>query len=252
MHIRGELCVGAASLFSFAAVLLLVFTHIGQIKPSSVPRSIALVKIDVSAYGLGLEAATGDPTPGLYNTTEGAPLGQLLGLRQVYKWGLYSNCGYNDPGGGVCTNLTMAHRFKPAAVILGDTPGRYTVQTRELISSLPSIDDSIMTTAAYYMVLIGSILALITFLLGLIKTTLTFLVAFIFAGISSAMLIVAGALWTSIIQKTNLINSIHVVTGPSLGIRVDFDIGLWLIWAAAVCMFLSIMPYLVSCCTFRR
>ena len=76
------------------------------------------------------------------------------------------------------------------------------------------------------------------------------------------MLVVAGALWTSIIQKANVINNVHVrvfsdysedrlltvpqvVTGPSLGIRVDFATGLWLLWASAACMFASIIPYLI-------
>ncbi|KZV92111.1 hypothetical protein EXIGLDRAFT_82609 [Exidia glandulosa HHB12029] len=252
MHIRGEVCVGAGTLLAMASVVLLIFTHIGQINTSTVPRGLAMVSVDVSGYGLGLESATGDQTPGLYNTTADAPLGERLGLRQTYKWGLYSYCGYVNAREGTCSNTTIANRFRPLDAIINDTPQLFSVQTRFLLAPLNSTNGSILSLAAYYLLLIGSIFTFLAMLFGIVKASLTFFFAAGCALLGSICLIVSAAIWTALIRKAQGINDQQVALGPSLGIHVDFDTGLWLLWASAAAMFVSILPYLVSCCTFRR
>ncbi|EJD55301.1 hypothetical protein AURDEDRAFT_179076 [Auricularia subglabra TFB-10046 SS5] len=252
MRIRGEVCVGAGTLLTFAAVALLVFIHVGQINTSTVPRGVAMVSVDMSGYALGLEAATGDPTPGLYTTTPNATLAQQVGLRQTYKWGLYSYCAYVNARQGTCSNLTVASHFRPGEAIVLDTPQLYSIQTRILLAPLLDVDGSVISVAAYYLLLVGSIFTFLAAVVGVFYSSFTFLVAAIFATLGTLALITSAALWTVLARKANAISSVHVVRGPPLGVHADFETGLWLLWASAAAMFVSILPYLISCFTFRR
>lgn len=87
-----------------------------------------------------------------------------------------------------------------------------------------------------------------------------------FAILGSGLLFIGIVIWTVIVNKAKSINdakvsadAIHILTGVSnfvaqvttsaestpLGITVSSGASLWLFWASFVCLFLSIMPYLV-------
>ena len=87
-----------------------------------------------------------------------------------------------------------------------------------------------------------------------------------FAILGSGLLFIGIVIWTVIVNKAKSINdarvsadAIQILTGVSnfgaqvttsaestpLGITVSSGASLWLFWASFVCLFLSIMPYLV-------
>lgn len=83
-----------------------------------------MVKIDVSGYGAGLQSATKTATGGLYINDGTAALGENLGLRQDYRWGLINSCAYTKDA-GACNSTTFVAEFKPLQAILSDTPWKF-------------------------------------------------------------------------------------------------------------------------------
>jgi hypothetical protein len=129
----------------------MVFAIIGQVNPTSVsqhpvhsardfspahfhrllilqlPKSIYMVKLDVAAYGAGLQNAMKSAPNGLYMTNGSAPLGKNTGLRQEYRWGVLNSCGYAKEG-GVCNSTRFPVEFQPLETILSDTPMKFFIQ----------------------------------------------------------------------------------------------------------------------------
>jgi hypothetical protein len=97
----------------------------------------------------------------LYNTTAGAPLGESLGLRHEYRWGLYHYCAYIlEPSvSGVCSNTTIALAWTPFETIRDDVPPKYFVQVNEFI--INSLRDSpylgTLSRVAYWLILFATV-----------------------------------------------------------------------------------------------
>ncbi|KAG8859044.1 hypothetical protein FRB91_008911 [Serendipita sp. 411] len=97
----------------------------------------------------------------LYNTTQGAPLGQSLGLRHEYRWGLYSHCAYilSPAVYGVCGNVTFAASWTPFETLREDVPPIYFVQVNEFI--IDSLRDSpylgTLSHVAFYLIFMATI-----------------------------------------------------------------------------------------------
>ncbi|PAV22258.1 SUR7 family [Pyrrhoderma noxium] len=259
MRLRGELCIGVATFLSFVAVLLVIFAHVGQINTSSVPRKISMLQVNVSGYGAALELATGDPSDGLYASNTSIPLGQASGLRESYAFGLYSYCGYVNSSLGSCSNSTTALQVQPYQVMLDDMNGRFTSLTRNFIPDLSFTNSHYtgqFTRAAYYLLLMGSIFAALAMITGIPKRTYTFLLSTMFAILGTGLLFIGCVIYTVVINKMKDVNRANVTNSETgvvtpLGITVSAGSSLWLFWASFVCLFLSITPYLVSCCTYR-
>jgi len=122
---RGEHCVAGASILTAIAVILMVFANIGQISSGALTNGIYWVELNIEAwvtapalylnhlillveenknenenenetgtgtdgrYGNGLQAASKKGVPGLYYN-QNKPLGNSTGLRQYYRYGIYS------------------------------------------------------------------------------------------------------------------------------------------------------------------
>ncbi|KAF8592021.1 hypothetical protein K439DRAFT_1650542 [Ramaria rubella] len=268
---KGETCIRGATVLSFVSLLLLIFVHVGQINVSTVPRGIAMVSVNMSAYGMGLAVATGDPTPGLYTTNASAPLERQQGLRQLYSWGLYSHCAYEHIPGGSCSNSTFGSKFAPFDSILADVPSNYTVQTRFIVtqqnvtfSNTSFLETS--STASFYLLFIGTLCTVLAMISGIPTSSLTFVAASVFAGVGTVLLLIAASIWTAIIRQIQSINNLEVwlipwiiftsdilqvQSGVPLGIEVSPGSGLWLLWASFIALCLSLLPYIVSCHTYR-
>jgi len=252
---RGEICIGTASFLTLVAVLLLIFVHIGQISMASTPRSISMAEVNVSGYGDALFAAFSDPILGLYTDNASAPLNVRAGLRQLYKFGLYSHCAYVNGTAGLCANTTAAYQFRPYAVITGDMLSNYSGYTDAIIHNATFASSSSLgkdSSAAYYLLLLGSILATISLVTGVIKRTWAFFVSTIAVAIASIFVLAGSALWTVTIKRAGDVNTWIVRPAQvPLGIEVSTGIGVYLSWAAFALLATSIIPYSISCCTFR-
>ncbi|KAF8203731.1 actin cortical patch SUR7/pH-response regulator pali [Pholiota molesta] len=255
---RGEVCIGFASVLSFTSLILLIFVHVGQTNLSSVPRGISMVKVDMSAYGQNIAAAIApNPVFGLYTNNASAPLNDEQGLRQFYEFGLYSYCAYVEAKAGTCSNHTAGQAFKPYDVVTSDMLANFSrLSATPLIPLDLTFKDSKYlgqtSRAAYWLLLLGTICALLALITGIAKNHLTLSVSSVISTIGAFFLLVAASLWTVLIKKTQAINTVvQAVNGESVGITVSEGNGLFLTWAAFVCLFVSIIPYVLSCCTFR-
>jgi hypothetical protein len=255
MRMRGELCIGVASFFSFAAMVLLIFTHIGQINTSSVPRGIYMTRVNVSQYGSALHNALVDPIFGLYTSNSSAPLLQQDGLRNFYDFGLYSHCGYVNATAGICSNKTVGYQYKPYNYLLADMSPNYTIITQSIIDGGSFVDSTYLgesTKAAYWLALLGTILTVLSFFSGLAKHNLTFFLSALFSAIASLFVLISAALWTVVIKKSASVSNIIIGVDPTpVGIDISAGPGLFIMWAAFACLFASMIPYLISCCTYR-
>jgi len=86
-----------------------------------------MVKVDVAAYGAGLQNALKAAPSGLYMSNGSAPLGKNTGLRQEYRWGVLNSCGYAKEG-GICNSTRFPVEFQPLETILSDTPMKFFIQ----------------------------------------------------------------------------------------------------------------------------
>ncbi|KAJ7225917.1 hypothetical protein GGX14DRAFT_422991 [Mycena pura] len=251
---RGEYCVGASSFLAFASLLLLIFVHVSQINTSTVPRRISLVKVNVSDYGL-LHAALIDDIDHLYTTNSSAPLEAGAGLRQFYQFGLYSHCGYINDSAGTCTNTSVQNQFQPFVALTLDMLPNYTVISNSIFSGTAFADSNSLghsSRAAYWMLLLGAICAALALLTGVAKNNFTFFISTGFAIVGSVFILIGAGIWTAMIKKIESVNSILISSAPvPVGIEVSTGSGLFLIWAAFASLFVSIVPYMISCCTFR-
>jgi len=255
---RGEVCVGTASFLSFVALLLLIFVHVGQINTSSVPRGIAMAKVNVSGYGDGLRAEFNpDPIEGLYTTNASAPLGVQAGLRQLYEFGLYSHCAYVNATAGICSNITAANRFTPYDAITGDMAANYSQDTNSILTGFTFRNSAYLgeqSKAAYYLILLATICTALALVTGVLKHTVAFLLSSSLSVLGSFLLLVGAALWTVIINKAASLNNAPVTLNGEtipLGIITTAGPGLYMTWAAFACLTVSIVPYMLSCCTYR-
>ncbi|KAL7410060.1 actin cortical patch SUR7/pH-response regulator pali [Mrakia frigida] len=250
---RGEICVGAASFFTFAASVIMVFAHIGQINPSPIPRVLSMIRLDVSNLGNTLQAANRNTSySALYaSTTNLTALGSGAGLRNHYDWGLLNSCGYMSSNVANCNTTALGKTFKPFDAILSDLPSQYQAQVNALVpagSSFASSDyTGRLTQAAFWLIFIGSCSALIAFICGVIPNRLAFLGAAVWAIISAIALAVGAAIWTAVYVKVKAIS-----TGSNPAITVHFGNSIILTWVSFALVTLSIFPYIISCCTFRR
>ncbi|TFK76746.1 hypothetical protein BDN72DRAFT_753554 [Pluteus cervinus] len=251
---RGEICVGFATIFSFTSMMLLIFVHVGQINTSHVPRQIAMAKVNVSGYGDALHDALFNPIQALYTNNASLPLGQALGLRQFYEFGLYTHCGYVEERqgtSGICANKTVASQFRPLDSITSDMLANYSVLTQAVIVDTTFADSSYLgssSRAAYWMILLGSICAALALILGVAINNFTFFASTTFAIVGSLFLLIGASIWTVIINKAASVNNFIVgqAGNPSpVGIEVSVGNGVFLTWAAFACLMISIVPYMV-------
>ncbi|KAK0198507.1 actin cortical patch SUR7/pH-response regulator pali [Armillaria mellea] len=254
---RGEIFVGFASLLSFAALILLIFVNVGQINTSAVPRALYLAKVNVSQYGQSLQTALLDPIYGLYTDNASEPLLESRGLRQYYQFGLYSHCGYVAAKEGICSNHTAAYEYRPYDIITNDMTANYSAITQAVVSGTTFQNSHFLgqpTKSAYYLIIIGTVTTAVALLTGMFKQAFTFFISTVFAALSTILILCGAAIWTAMINKSATINDVLIgdASNPVL-VGIDVSVGpvLYLLWAAFACLFVSIIPYMITCCTYR-
>lgn len=177
-------CIAGASVLTFLSLVMLVFTHVGQINPTTLPRGIYWVELNVAAYGAGLQGGTGSSVGGLYDTSNKDKLGSGKGLRQYYRWDMYGACGYQKDGSGRCNSTQFGYPFQPLGTLLGDAPGKFVKQTAAIIGTDAGSDqfkndssNASLSRGAFWAIFIGSVAVAVAFVAGLIPSRFSFLIA---------------------------------------------------------------------------
>ncbi|WVW84850.1 hypothetical protein I302_106885 [Kwoniella bestiolae CBS 10118] len=255
---RGEHCIAGATILSAVAIILLVFAHIGQVGSGALVNSIHFMEVNVAAYGNGYQGANNKSAAGLYDS-KNEKLGTGKGLRQYYRYGIYKACAYQKDGSGICNATSFAYPAEPLSQILADTPDKFETETRNVITNIKPLPtfgqdgyNHAMTRGGSALIFIGSVLAALALIFGIIKLRISFLIAAICSGLGAFLLMIGAALWTAVIAKDNFVNSIKVRSGASLGINVYAGPSLYLTWIAFALVTLSCAPYVIACCTYRK
>ncbi|KAF8140000.1 actin cortical patch SUR7/pH-response regulator pali [Boletus edulis] len=251
---RGEYCIVGASFLSFAALLLLIFVHVGQINTSTVPHGISMAIVNVSGYGEALSEATNDTIQGLYTANASSPFGQGTGIRQQYAFGLYSYCAYVNSSAGQCSSHTIAATFQPYTAITSDMLLNYSQLTTYIFVDTTFINSSYLGTnshVAYYFLLLGTLFTALSLFTGILRSTVFFLFSTTMSILSALFILIAAAIWTAIVKKVESVNTMQLAQGIVSGIKVSYGSGIYLSWAAFACLLAAIIPSMISCCTFR-
>lgn len=248
MVFRG-LCVGLGEFLTFAAVVLCVFANIGQLTNNIVTRNIRYVSVDTSGLGDAL-SRSGNAIGNLYASSQSSPVGQGNGIKNDYQWGLYSYCGGQESGSErACTQRQFGFEFLPVDAILSDAPQDARQEIQNFLPQGTFRDSGYLgdySKPAMYLIFIGSCLAFIAWVSGLLSHRFAFLGAAFIALLSALALGVGAALLTAIYTKAK-----DSVNNAQYGIVVHYGNALWITWAAFVAVALSIVPYIISCCTGR-
>ena len=207
----------------------------------------------------------------LYTNNASAPLQQQAGLRQLYKFGLYSHCAYVNDTAGRCGNETVGEQFKPYNVLISDMPSNWSIFSQSFIPDTTTFQNSGFlghnSKAAYWMLLLGTLCTAAAFITcvqlamlspcfsnpqhrGVAKHNMTFLVSTLFAIAGSLLLLIGASIWTVIVQRSAAINDLVVESANGsqtmpLGINVSVGPGLFLTWAAFACLVVSVIPYMI-------
>ncbi|KAL1661913.1 hypothetical protein GGG16DRAFT_90813 [Schizophyllum commune] len=260
---RGEICVSFGFLLSVASLCLLIVTHCGQINTDKVPNKVSMAQLNTSGYADTLEVALLDPVEGLYASNASAPLGEQQGLRELYRWGMYSYGGFininETTHNGTISNKTAGYQYRPYDALLSDMPEHYRVITDAIITDMAFTDSSYlgsMTKAAYWMLLLATITTFLAAVTGVIKRSYLFFFSTAMSIISALLLLIGCTVYTVAVKKSQIINDFTIQsqsTGEDtpLGLVVSVGEGIYLIWAAFVLTFISVIPYMLSCCTYR-
>ncbi|KAG6332328.1 hypothetical protein ID866_6756 [Astraeus odoratus] len=251
---KGEYCIGGASFLSAVAILLLIFVHVGQISTATVPHGVSMATLNVSNYGNALYLAFQDPIQGLYADNASQPLGQGTGLRQEYRFGLYSYCAYVNSSAGSCSNHTVASKFQPYEAITADMLLNYSQFSAYIFDGSTFGNSSYLgfnSHVAYFFLLLGTIFASLSLFVGVLRRTFLFFISAALAILSTIFVLIGAAIWTSLVKKAESVNTMQIASGIVTGMTMSYGSGIYLSWSAFACLAASIVPYMISCCTYR-
>ncbi|KAG6837883.1 hypothetical protein H0H93_013036 [Arthromyces matolae] len=195
-------------------------------------------RVNVSQYSSALETSLTDPFNNIYTTNASAPLGVQAGLRYYYDFGLYSYCAYLNDSQGICGNQTIGAQYRPYDAITSDMGANFSKITQALVQDTDFQSSNFLgdaTKAAYWMLLLGTLCALLASLTGFLKNHFTFFLSTIFSVSGTALLLIGASIWTIMIKKSEVVNDILIGTEGNavpIGIVVTVQRGLYLTWAA--------------------
>ncbi|BGP43949.1 hypothetical protein JCM10450v2_008161 [Rhodotorula kratochvilovae] len=266
-------CAGLGLLFSFAAVILLVFTEITQINSDLIPRHLRIVSIDTSGLGVALASAAKSAAPALaggnfseiyapQSVGEGyfvKPTGAAphAGLYRGYEWGLWSYCATQGDLGAprsYCYTRSIRPGFQPAQVLVEDVPEQYAELLKTVLPDNVFTADNYLgqyTQAATYLIMAGALSATIAALIGLFARRGAFVLGALFSIVGFLGLFIGCTIWTVIVARARSAINDATSEGTDVGIMLEYGNGLWIAWAATGLMLASVLPFSIACCTGR-
>ncbi|GAA6020475.1 hypothetical protein JCM10207_000015 [Rhodosporidiobolus poonsookiae] len=267
-------CAGVGIVFSFAAVILLVFGEISQINSDLIPRHLRLVHIDTSGVATALAAAAkgaGVSVEGdfqdIYNTGSGSD-GYFVksanesrhdGLRKGYEWGLWSYCTTNGDLGSArsyCLERSIdGSHFRPADVLLQDIPEKYSDLLKQVLPDNVFTANNYLgdyTRGATYATMAGALCAALAALIGLFARRFAFVLAALLSIVAFLALAAGNVIYTVIFNRAIQAINDATANGVDVGVTVSYGNALWIMWAATALMLFSILPFSFSCCTAGR
>ncbi|EPQ28791.1 uncharacterized protein PFL1_03594 [Pseudozyma flocculosa PF-1] len=242
-------CVGIGQLLTFAALVLVILANVGQLTNNIVARNIRFVSLDTTGLQDAISRSGGAAPNNLYASDQRSTIAAGNGIKRDYQWGLYNYCG-GEPSGSNrdCVDSTFNFKWDPVNALLADTPQGARNEVQSFLPQNTFTDSDYLrkySQAAFWLIFIGTILTGLAWLTGFTANRFGFFGAAIFAFLAALALGVGAAIETAIYTKA------RDAIGNQYGLNLDYGNALWFIWAAFVGCVLSIVPYLISCCTGR-
>ncbi|WFD21283.1 hypothetical protein MCAP1_003544 [Malassezia caprae] len=210
----------------FSATALVILANMGQLTHNMVARNIRIMKATVQT-----DALSQFMTKSFSNS-----LGQGLGLREQYSWGLYNYCGGSSDFENVaCEDRSFGHRINLPEAIKADLPEGKTSAADGQYSNQDNINR--YTRAAFYLLFVGTIIAGVAFIVSVLIHMAALSIASILSFLAFAVLVAGAGIETYFIANMKD-NSAEFV-------QVDYGNALWMFWAAAGACLVSI-PLLVG------
>ena len=82
---------------------------------------------------------------------------------------------------------------------------------------------------------------------GVLRRTALFLLSTTMSILSALFILVGAAIWTAIVKKVESVNTMQLAQGILSGIEVSYGNGIYLSWAAFVCLFAATIPSMIRC-----
>ncbi|GAA6058381.1 hypothetical protein JCM3770_006103 [Rhodotorula araucariae] len=266
-------CAGLGLVFSFAAVILLVFSEVAQINSDLIPRHLRIVHIDTAGLGVALASAAKQSALALAGanfTDIYAPAavgegyyvkatGQAThaGLYRGYEWGLWSYCATQGDLGAprsYCYTRSIHPRFQPAQVLVEDIPAEYADLLQTVLPDNVFTADNYLgeyTQAATYLLMAGALATALAALIGLFARRGAFVLGAVLSIVAFVGLFIGATIWTVIVARARSAINDATTAGTDVGLTVEFGNALWIAWAATALMLLSVLPFSIACCTGR-
>ncbi|GAA5993468.1 hypothetical protein JCM10908_002207 [Rhodotorula pacifica] len=271
-------CAGFGIVFAWAALILMIFGQVGQLGTSVFPRHLRIIAIDTAGVAKALSSAARQSGISVANVTTSGnfsdvystqPIGKGYfskdanetyhgGLRKTYEWGLYSYCTTNGDLGAprsYCVHSSIHNGIDPVAVLLQDAPTKYdellkSIIPRQMFDISNNLD--FYTNRSSIVILVATITTFLAAILGLFSQRGGFFFAAFFNIISALMLSAGLAMYQ--ILYSGLQNYIDAATsaGVDVGVSLLYGNAMAILWAANALLYLSIVPYVVACCTGRK
>lgn len=217
-----------------------------------------MATLETSTFGTALSVA-GAPASELTSLYGSGPrTGDNTGLRNFYRWGLWTYCAASTSSGTAdyCTSTTFGARFEPATAIIRDIPTGLSSAVNQVLPDgtfLAGNYTGTFTRIAFYLLFVGAILAGAAMLVSLSANRFGYVLAATISFLGFACVGAGATIWTIIIHKVrSSVNGATVTGGTSLGLRVTWGNVLWITWGAAAALLLATLPLLIACCTGRN
>lgn len=228
-------------------MVLAILVNMGQITENIVARSIYYTRLDTANFqGSGTATLTG-----IYASNQGAAEGAGNGIKNEYRWGLYSYCGGATSGSDrACSSRSFGYEFQPLDVLESDATSQNSGAVASAAPTGTFSNSSYLgkfSKAANYLAFIGTVIIGVSFLVAFLAHRFAFLLASLLALLACACFFVAAAIWTAIIYKAR-----HSIADSTSGLVLHYGNALWMEWAAAVAAFLSVIPLLIACISGRE
>lgn len=249
-------CVGLGELLTFAAMVLGILINVGQISNNIVARNLYYTSIDTTGFESAIRTIANQNNvnvDSVFASNQAAPELAGNGLKDQYRWGLYSFCGGSEDFKTLaCDQRSFGYDFQPITVLQEDINSQYRQFVSQALPANVLQDQSYLTrftNAANYIAFVATVVIGAAFLVAFLSHRFAFLLAALLALGGAALFLVAAAIWTAIIYK---VRSSVADQASSSGLDVHYGNAIWMAWAAGGAGVLSVVPLLIACIAGRR
>ena len=82
---------------------------------------------------------------------------------------------------------------------------------------------------------------------GVLRKTYLFFASASLAVLSAMFILIGAAIWTSLVKKTESINTMQIAQGVTSGMSISYGSGIYISWAAFACLLAAVVPYMSMC-----